>query len=96
MTVQKKTLELPRFPINEKYGNLDRFKFILNLFPFPYKEIYPENRYLQESENPPDLRIVFFENQKNLENINCFSNEGNRWRDSIIKLEKRKYTNNKF
>jgi len=27
----KNSLELPRFPINEKYGNLDRFKFILNL-----------------------------------------------------------------
>ena len=60
----KNYLELPRFPINEKYGNLDRFKFVLNLFPFPYKEIYPENRYLQESENPPELRIVFFKNQK--------------------------------
>ena len=84
----KNYLELPRFPINEKYGNLDRFKFVLNLFPFPYKEIHPENRYLQESENPPELRIVFFKNQKNLENINCFSNEGNQWRDSKIQLEK--------
>jgi len=83
----KNYLELPRFPINEKYGNLDRFKFIIDLLPFPYKEIYPENRYLQKSENPPELRIVFFENQKNLKNINCFSNEGNRWRDSKIKLE---------
>ena len=82
----KNFLELPRFPINEKYGNLDRFKFILNLLPFPHKKIYPENRYLQKSENPPELRIVFFENQKNLRNINCFSNEGNRWRDSKIKL----------
>ena len=82
----KNYLELPRFPINEKYGNLDRFKFVLNLLPFPYKEIHPENRYLQESENPPELKIVFFENQKNLRNINCFSNEGNQWRDSKIKL----------
>ena len=31
---------------------------------------------------------MFFENQKNLENINCFSNEGNQWRDSKIKLGK--------
>ncbi len=82
----KNYLELPRFPINEKYGNLDRFKFIIDLLPFPYKEIYPENRYLQKSENPPKLRVVFFENQKNLKNINCFSNEGNRWRDSKIIL----------
>ena len=85
----KNALELPRFPINEKYGNLERFKFILNLLPFPYKKIYPENRYLQESENPPELKIIFFENQKNLRNINCFSNEGNRWRNSKIKFEEK-------
>jgi len=84
----KNSLELPRFPINEKYGNLDRFKFILNLLPFPYKEIYPKNRYLKENENPPELNIVFFKNQKNLKNINCFSNEGNDWKNSKIKLEK--------
>ena len=83
----KNFLELPRFPINEKYGNLDRFKFILNLLPFPYKKIIPENRYLNEDENPPELKIIFFKNQKNLKNINCFSNEGNQWRDSKIKLE---------
>ncbi len=47
----KNYLELPRFPINEEYGNLDRFKFIIDLLPFPYKEIYPENRYLQKNEN---------------------------------------------
>ena len=85
----KNFLELPRFPINEKYGNLDRFKFILNLLPFPHKKIYPENRYLQKNDNPPKLKIEFFENQKNLKNINCFSNEGNQWRDSKIKFEEK-------
>ena len=83
----KNYLELPRFPINEKYGNLDRFKFILNLLPFPYKKFILKIDIYKESENPPKLKIVFFENQKNLKNINCFSNEGNRWRDSKIKLE---------
>ena len=44
---------------------------------------------MQENENPPKLKIVFFENQKNLENITCFSNEGNQWRDSKIKFDKK-------
>ena len=39
----KDFLELPRFPINEKYGELKRFKFILQTLPFPYKSIEPEN-----------------------------------------------------
>ena len=84
----KNKLELPRFPINEKYGDLDRFKFILNLLPLPYKKIDPENRYLQKDENPPKIEITFFEEQKNLEKINCFSNEGNRWRKSKIEFIK--------
>ena len=48
----KNSLEFPRFPINEKYGNLDRFKFILNLLPFPYKKIYPENLSLIHISEP--------------------------------------------
>ena len=31
--------------------------------------------------------IDFFEEQKNIKNINCFSNEGNQWRDSITKFD---------
>ena len=82
----KNFLELPRFPINEKYGELKRFKSILKTLPFPYKKITPENRYLVGKDNPPEVKITFFENQKNLKNINCYSNEGNVWKKSNIKF----------
>ena len=39
----KNQFELPRFPINEKYGDLERFKLILNLFPIPYKSLKPKD-----------------------------------------------------
>jgi len=81
----KDFLELPRFPINEKYGTLKRFKFILQTLPFPYKNITPENRYLKKNANPPKIKIKFFENLINIKNINCYSNEGNIWRKSDIK-----------
>ncbi len=32
--VNKDKYELPRFPINEKYGDLDRFEFLIKLIPF--------------------------------------------------------------
>ena len=51
--------ELPRFPINEKYGELKRFKSVLNTLPFPYKTITPENRYIQKNENPPNVKLIF-------------------------------------
>jgi len=82
----KNFLELPRFPINEKYGELKRFKSILNTLPFPYKKITPENRYLKNEQNPPRVKINFFKNLINIKNVNCYSNEGNIWRKSDIKF----------
>ena len=78
--------ELPRFPINEKYGELKRFKSILHTLPFPYESITPENRYIKENENPPYVKIKFFDNLINIKNINCYSNEGNTWRKSEIQF----------
>ena len=83
----KDSLELPRFPINEKYGNIDRFKFILNLLPFQFKKNFPENKYLLENNNPPIVKVIFFKEQKNLNNITCYSNENNKWRKSKIFFE---------
>ena len=76
--------ELPRFPINEKYGELNRFKTLMKTLPLKYKTILPEDKYLLQSKNPPSIKIFFEENINNLEQINCFSNEGNKWRNSKI------------
>jgi peptidoglycan/xylan/chitin deacetylase (PgdA/CDA1 family) len=82
----KDFLELPRFPINEKYGELKRFKSILSTLPFPYENITPEDRYLENNENPPVVKIKFFKDLINIKNINCYSNEGNIWSKSDIKF----------
>ena len=76
--------ELPRFPINEKYGELNRFRTLMKTLPFKYQKIVPEDKYLLQSKNPPNVKIFFNNNIDNLENINCFSNEGNKWRNSNI------------
>ncbi len=80
----KNFYELPRFPINEKYGETERFKTILKTLPFPFKSIQPEERYIDNNNNPPKVSIQFYENIKNLNNINCFSNEEDIWRNSKI------------
>ncbi len=76
--------ELPRFPINEKYGKIERFKTLMKTLPLKYKSITPEDKYLLQSKNPPKVEINFYENIPNLKKINCFSNEGNKWRNSNI------------
>jgi len=81
--VNKDKFELPRFPINEKYGELKRFESIINYFPLEYKKILPEEKQLFENTNPPEFKVEFFKEQKNLNNINCYSNEGDVWEKSI-------------
>ena len=88
--INKDKFELPRFPINEKYGDLERFKFLLNLLPLQYKIIIPEEKFITNQNNPPEMIVEFFNEQENLNLINCFSNEGNKWDKSEIKLDKKK------
>ncbi len=84
MDSTKDKFELPRFPINEKYGEIKRFKRLLNTIPFPYKKIIPDERYLNKKNNPPDVKIIFFKDSVNLKNISCYSNENDKWRKSKI------------
>lgn len=85
----KNMYELPRFPINEKYGDLKRFSFLIDLLPLQFKNIEPKDKYVQNN-NPPRLVIEFFKEQKNLNQINCFSDEGNKWDKSNIKFKNNK------
>ena len=84
--VNKDKFELPRFPINEKYGETKRFKSIINYFPLEYKYLKPEEKKLSKENNPPRFKVKFFDNQKNLKNINCYSNEGDKWEKSNISI----------
>ena len=80
--LSKDNFQLPRFPINEKYGDLERFKSVINLLPFYYKNIFPKEKYLIDKNNPPKVSVEFFSEQNNLKNITCYSNENNKWRKS--------------
>ena len=82
----KNFYELPRFPINEAYGEIKRFETILKTIPFKFKSILPKETYIQDSNNPPDVTIEFFEGLKSIELLNCYSNELNSWRKSEIEF----------
>ena len=79
--------ELPRFNKKKKYGDLKRFKFLINLHPLQYKNILPLEKYISKKDNPPRFSVEFFKDQKNLKNINCFSDEGDQWAKSNINIE---------
>jgi poly-beta-1,6-N-acetyl-D-glucosamine N-deacetylase len=84
MDETKDFFELPRFPINEKYGDLKRFETLIKTLPFKYKYILPNEKYLSTQLNPPDIQVEFFNDLKNLNQLNCYSNELNNWRKSKI------------
>ena len=86
--INKDKFELPRFPINEKYGDLKRFKSLIDYAPLEYKNLKPEEKKISESNNPPELIIEFFKEQKNINNINCYSNDGGNWKKSKLVFDK--------
>jgi len=88
--INKNKFELPRFPINEKYGDLKRFKSLINYFPLEYKNLKPEEKKINSKNNPPQLLIEFFKDQKNISNINCYSNDGGTWNKTPLRFEKQK------
>ena len=82
--LNKDKFELPRFPINENYGELKRFNSIINSFPLEYDYLLPLEKKLSEDSNPPNFKVRFFKEQDNIKNINCYSNELDKWEKSNI------------
>jgi peptidoglycan/xylan/chitin deacetylase (PgdA/CDA1 family) len=85
--VNKEKFQLPRFPINENYGELKRFTSIIKTYPLEYKKLLPLEKKLNKSNNPPSFSVEFFDDQENIKNINCYSNEGNKWEKSKIQFK---------
>ena len=61
--LNKDKYQLPRFPINEKYGDLERFSFVIDLLPLQFKNMTPQDM-LVTNNNPPKLIIEFFKDKK--------------------------------
>ena len=85
--LNKNKFELPRFPINENYGKIERFSSILNSYPLEFKSLLPSEKKINQKNNPPSFKVEFFDKQKNLKNINCYSNELDEWKKSRIKIK---------
>jgi peptidoglycan/xylan/chitin deacetylase (PgdA/CDA1 family) len=90
--LNKDKFELPRFPINENYGKIERFNSIINSFPLEYEQLLPIEKKLSKENNPPKFEVKFFNEQDNIKNINCYSNELDKWEKSNIIFNDKKLT----
>ena len=63
---------------------MKRFELILKTIPLKFKSISPKEKYISNNNNPPEIVIEFFEDLKNIELLNCYSNELNSWKKAEI------------
>ncbi|NIA72539.1 polysaccharide deacetylase family protein [Pelagibius litoralis] len=70
-------LSLPRFPINEAYGDMDRFRLVANTLPLPVREVTPSDPFLRSvAQNPPSFGFTVAGPIEDLNNLNCFAKDG--------------------
>ena len=68
---------LPRFPINEAYGDMERFRLVANTLPLPVDEVTPADPFLRTAaQNPPNLGFTVAGSVDDLRNLNCFARDG--------------------
>ena len=76
--INKDKFELPRFPINEKYGEIKRFKSLTKTLPFKFKKISPDEKYLLQVKNPPNVKIEFYNDIENLKSVKVVDEHGEK------------------
>jgi peptidoglycan/xylan/chitin deacetylase (PgdA/CDA1 family) len=62
---------LPRWAMNERYGDLQRFRMAVNALPFRVSDVTPPDRVIRR--NPPAFGFTLQENIGNADQIACYS-----------------------
>jgi peptidoglycan/xylan/chitin deacetylase (PgdA/CDA1 family) len=66
---------VPRFSLNEVYGDIKRFHLIINTLPIPVRDLTPADPILRR--NPPHIGFTVDESLEDIDEIACYaSNQG--------------------
>ena len=77
MTGLSDLFQIPRFAVNEKFGNINRLKIILNSLPFSITDQTPREHLVLKI-NPPAIGFTLNQSMLNKDKLRCFiSSEGN-------------------
>ena len=63
-------LTLPRFSLNEAYGDIERFQLIINTLPIPVHDVTPAEPIL--SRNPPHIGFTVDESLDEIDGLACY------------------------
>lgn len=77
---------LPRFPVNERYGDSSRFKLISQSMALPVSDIVPSDVVLVEDRNPPIYGFTVDETVRGLSALACYPSHLGKPAD-LIRLE---------
>jgi peptidoglycan/xylan/chitin deacetylase (PgdA/CDA1 family) len=63
---------LPRFPVNERYGEIDRFRLVVNARSLPVANIIPQGPIVAPDNNPPPYGFSLTESVVGLAALACY------------------------
>jgi len=67
---------LPRFPFNETYGDMDRFRLAVNSLPLPVHDVTPADTLVRPANNPPAYGFTVDQGISGVAALNCFASTG--------------------
>ncbi len=76
--------ELPRWAMNENYGDLNRLKLLANALPMSVSDISPKNPFIKN--NPPNFGFTLNQTIKDKNVVRCFAS--NQIKSKTIKIGK--------
>jgi peptidoglycan/xylan/chitin deacetylase (PgdA/CDA1 family) len=66
---------LPRYPLNETYGDMDRFRLVVNSLPLPTAEVTPADPLIRAADNPPAYGFTVLQGVSGLSALDCFASD---------------------
>lgn len=76
---QNNRFDLPRFALNENYGEISRFRLAANSVAFPITDITPTDPFIT-NQNPPAMGFTLTAKLKGIDRLACFSSHAGRAR----------------
>jgi peptidoglycan/xylan/chitin deacetylase (PgdA/CDA1 family) len=64
---------LPRFALNERYGDADRFGLAIATLPIPARDVTPQELLLDDAHNPPRYGFTLAGRVGNIDLLKCYA-----------------------
>jgi peptidoglycan/xylan/chitin deacetylase (PgdA/CDA1 family) len=87
-------LLLPRFPLNEHYGEMNRFKSLLNTLPLDIQNRTPLDPVLKKN-NPPMIKFTVVDQNLNLKKLACYGTDVGQFKVAVFSDQKVQLTSAK-